>query len=108
MEADLQAHFGNQCQPEALAEAASICRVYEISAEDLYYKWEAFLLGFPGHQLDFSVDNLRDFRKDIQASLKQPAAAVKQEPGLSSGLGTPAGTGGALRKQLGRGNIDNM
>lgn len=102
VESELKTNFGLQCSPEFLSEAASICRVCGISPEDLFYKWEAFMLGHPGQQLDLNVENLRELRKEIV----KPAIHVKQEHPNS--FGTPAAGNAQLKKSLGRQNFDSM
>lgn len=87
-----------------ITEAASICRVCDLSAEDLFYKWEAFILGFPGQHLNLTVDNLRELRKEVVKPGNNPT--VKQEQPTS--FGTPASSKPQLRKSLGRGNFDSM
>lgn len=108
--------------------ALSILRVYGLSVSDLFFKWEAFVLASskPGsnsmsasavakkeEQLEFNIDNLRELRKEIAASLTSCNINVKREharDGLDGNAGTPMGAAATSRvKKLGgRAALDGM
>ena len=89
--------------------------MFALDADQLWYKWEAFCLASSTVQSNataassrarpppiFNLENARELRKEIQASIKPiSTASVKLEHG------TPAAKP-SLRKSLGRGGLDNL
>jgi DNA polymerase alpha subunit B len=110
---DLEAQFGpgSMAKEDLLTEATSLCRMYGLTAEELFWKWEAFILSATHLHAQasnainkarvapsFNLENARELRKEIQMAIKVPA--VKQEPGV----GTPKP---AFKKPPGRG-VDSL
>jgi DNA polymerase alpha subunit B len=113
--AELEQQFGVGPfdKEDVLTEAQSICRMYGISAEELFWKWEAFVLASTSVRANassaankqkaapvFNLENARELRKEIQMTIKVPT--VKQEPGTNN---TPKPA--FNKKPLGRG-MDNL
>ena len=90
--------------------AMSILRLYGLTPSDLFFKWEAFLLSSSTSSstkrelLDFSLDNLRELKKEIQSSANHESSHIKKENG------TPAASVGAsrIKKLGGRSALDGM
>lgn len=94
---ELRAAFPAASDPAILAELRSMAQVYSLSAQDLFYKHEAFLLSRPSglraKLSTFTLDVARELRKEIQreGGAKRVAATpdkvgVRKRP-LSSDIG---------------------
>ncbi|CAK9784941.1 DNA polymerase alpha, subunit B [Cutaneotrichosporon oleaginosum] len=94
---ELRTVFPAASDPAILAELRSMAQVYSISAQDLFYKHEAFLLSRPSglraKLSTFTLDVARELRKEIQRefSAKRIAATpdkvgVRKRP-ISSDFG---------------------
>ncbi|OCL07369.1 DNA polymeras-like protein alpha/primase associated subunit [Glonium stellatum] len=57
--------------PEILGELQSMLRVYSISSEELFFKWEAYSMKMGGDEIKLDLKTARDFRKDIQDVLER-------------------------------------
>lgn len=62
--------------PSLLAEATSICKHYNVTPEDLFYKWEAFAINnkLPKSE-PFTIEHARELRKIIATSVNATMAA---------------------------------
>ncbi|BEI86263.1 hypothetical protein CcaverHIS002_0605500 [Cutaneotrichosporon cavernicola] len=94
---DLRSAFPAASDPTILAELRSMAQIYSLSAQDLFYKHEAFLLSRPSglraKLSTFTLDVARELRKEIQRefSAKRVAATpdkvgVRKRP-ISSDIG---------------------
>lgn len=108
MQAELQKYFEASSSGEVLQELGSLCRVFGLSGEDLFYKWEAFAMTHPGHSLELTPEHVQDFRKHIETSMKTTGSKVKAEPGDGTTFGTPVVPRTQLRKNIGRNQLDSM
>jgi len=58
-------------RPEILGELQSILRIYSVSPEELFFKWEAYSMKMGGDEMKLDLKTARDFRKDIQDVLER-------------------------------------
>lgn len=96
--------------PAILAELQSMSRIYALSPQDLYFKYEAFLLSRPSglraKLSNFTLDVARDLRKEIQRETQ--AKQVASTPGEKVASVRKKGAGSAaLASDLG-GFLDNL
>ncbi|OCK80718.1 DNA polymerase alpha/primase associated subunit [Lepidopterella palustris CBS 459.81] len=74
---ELNERFGHyagphsELRPEVLGELQSILRLYSISAEELFFKWEAYSMKMGGDETTLDLKTARDFKKDIQDVLER-------------------------------------
>ena len=54
-----------------IAECLSMLRLYSISAEDLFYKWEAYCLDMDIKQTSITLDLARNLKANIQEKLEK-------------------------------------
>ncbi|RUS29659.1 DNA polymerase alpha subunit B N-terminal-domain-containing protein [Jimgerdemannia flammicorona] len=69
--------------PETLSECASICRIYNLSPQELKFKWEAYTLVFNNESSDnqLTQEHFQQLRKEIQRDVeKQTHAKSKVKP----------------------------
>ncbi|ETS80286.1 hypothetical protein PFICI_07815 [Pestalotiopsis fici W106-1] len=86
-------------EPDMLAELQSIMRLYSLSVQDLFFKWESYCIKLEMDELKLSVDTLRNLKRDIQDSLERESrtqhAHVKTEK-----------RAGATPRAAGKGNVN--
>ncbi|WYZ38581.1 hypothetical protein EsH8_III_000495 [Colletotrichum jinshuiense] len=73
-EAELKEFFtsgDNGLEPDVLSELQSILRLHELSAEDLFYKWESFCIKMDMDAMNPDIMHVRNFKKDIQDALEK-------------------------------------
>lgn len=89
-DADLQSRFSpnKALEPDVLAELESILRLHDLSAEDLYYKWESYCMKLDRDAQEVSLDAVRNLKQTIQDDLEKSSRQVhiKQERKMA---GTP-------------------
>lgn len=83
-DAELQSFFArNQAlEPDVLAELQSMMRLHDLSAEDLFFKWESYCIKMDlDAQAAVSLPNVRALKQDIQDALEKShrQAQVKTE-----------------------------
>ncbi|KAF9880984.1 DNA polymerase alpha primase associated subunit [Colletotrichum karsti] len=81
-------------EPDVLAELQSIVRLHEISAEDLFYKWESFCIKMDMDAMNPQLNHIRNFKKDLQDALEK---ANKQQTHIKTekrSHATPRARGG--------------
>ncbi|KAL0943684.1 DNA polymerase subunit alpha B [Colletotrichum truncatum] len=81
-------------EPDVLSELQSIMRLHELSAEDVFYKWESFCIKMDMDATNPQITHIRNFKKDIQDTLEK---INKQQTHIKSekrGHGTPRVRGG--------------
>lgn len=101
-EAELKEHFatGNKdIEPDVLAELQSIMRLHELSAEDLFYKWESYCIKLDLEAADLSLETVRNMKQSIQDELEkstrnQTHARSEKRPGATPRTGARGGGGG--------------
>ncbi|ROT43703.1 DNA polymerase subunit alpha B [Sodiomyces alkalinus F11] len=85
-EAELNERFASGTEPldpNVLAELQSIMRLHDISAEDLFYKWESYCIKLDLDAATMSLDTVRGLKRDIQdhleKSTRQQQVQIKTE-----------------------------
>ena len=66
-----QFNFSPVDDETVIAECLSMLRLYSISAEDLFYKWEAFCLDMDIKQTSITLDLARNLKANIQEKLEK-------------------------------------
>ncbi|KAF2197600.1 DNA polymerase alpha, subunit B [Delitschia confertaspora ATCC 74209] len=61
----------DQLPPEILGELQSMLRLYSVTPEELYFKWEAYTMKMGGDDIKMDLKTARDFKKNIQDSLER-------------------------------------
>lgn len=71
----LNAAFGTDLPADVATELQHIMRLLEFSAQDVFFKWESYVLkmGVENTRLDFKT--IRDFKKDLQDTLERESRA---------------------------------
>ena len=82
--AELQQYFtsgAKHIEPDVLGELESIMRLHELSAEDLYYKWESYCIKMDLDSAKLSLSTVRNFKQHVQDALEKTAreAHIKTE-----------------------------
>ncbi|SPQ21510.1 e0ae8b82-f33f-43a0-9e25-185062a33411 [Thermothielavioides terrestris] len=109
--AELNERFGSGSQalePDVVAELKSIMRMHQLSAQDLFFKWESYGMKMGLDDFKATLDNIRAFKQNLQDELERSSrsqAHVKAEKrvgatpragkgsdvfGMLDGLATPA------------------
>lgn len=125
-DAEIQSRFApnGALEPDVLSELQSMARLHDISAEDLYFKWESYCIKMDVDAQAVTLSNVRGLKQSIQDELEKsqrrvqlknerkmaptprPKASAKGGDvfGMLDGLvpSTPA-TGGRLHKMPGSG-----
>ncbi|OHW91598.1 DNA polymerase alpha subunit b [Colletotrichum incanum] len=78
-------------EPDVLSELQSIMRLHELSAEDLFYKWESFCIKMDMDALNPDIVHVRNFKKDIQDALEKSNRQQTHIKTEKRGHGTPRG-----------------
>lgn len=109
---DFASHFATASDPAILAELQSMSRVYSLSAQDLFFKYEAFLLSRPSglraKMSTFTLDVARDLRKEIQREVQAKQVATTPATDKAAGVRKKAGAAsGTLAGDFG-GFLDNL
>ncbi|CAM1508239.1 Fc.00g050870.m01.CDS01 [Cosmosporella sp. VM-42] len=126
-DSDLQSRFSpnKPIEPDILAELESIMRLHDLSAEDLFFKWESYCIKLDIDAQSLSLSSVRNLKQNIQDALEKshrqvhvkterkvaatPRQGVKSKGGDVFGMldglvpSTPA-TGGRLGRGLGSGS----
>lgn len=131
-DAELQSRFSapnKPLEPDVLSELESILRLHNLSAEDLYFKWESYCIKLDLDAQGVSLDAVRNLKQSIQDALEKshqqvqvkserkvvatPRAGAKgsgmlgmldgmmpSTPAAGGKLGRAPGTGSALKRKL--------
>ena len=80
---DLHSRFSpnKPIEPDILTELLSIMRLHDLSAEDLFFKWESYCIKLDIDTSALSLQNVRNLKQGIMDELEktQRQAHVKQE-----------------------------
>ena len=57
--------------PEVMGELESILRLYSISPQELFYKWESYSLKMGSDDTKLDLNTVRMFKKDVQDGLER-------------------------------------
>ncbi|KAK3374110.1 DNA polymerase alpha subunit B N-terminal-domain-containing protein [Lasiosphaeria ovina] len=71
---ELNEHFGSadkELPADMLAELLSIMRLHELSAQDVFFKWESYCIKMDRDELEVSLSSLRAFKQDLQDALER-------------------------------------
>lgn len=97
-EAEIKEFFASgdkDIESDVLSELQSIMRLHEISAEDLFYKWESFCIKMDMDATNPEIAHIRNFKKDIQDALEKSNRQQTHIKTEKRGHATPrAGKGG--------------
>ncbi len=58
---------------DILGELLSIQRMHEISAQELFYKWESYSIKMGSENTHLDLETVRAFKKDVQEILEREA-----------------------------------
>jgi len=75
---DLNARFagsGKPLDPSVLHELNSIMRIYQLSPEDLFFKWEAYCIKLNIGSEQPELERLKAFKQDLQDDLEKKTRA---------------------------------
>ena len=61
----------NGLPADVMGELESILRLYSISPQEMFYKWESYSLKMGSEETKLDLDTVRTFKKDIQESLEK-------------------------------------
>jgi len=88
----LFAPAGNGLEPDILGVLESIQRLYSITPQELFYKWESYCLKMGSEETKLDLETARMFQKDVQDSLDRSHQGKQSErkPAVSA---TPRTTG---------------
>ena len=97
--ADVQSHFSpnKPLEPDILAELQSIMRLHDLSAEDLFFKWESYCIKLDVDTQSLSLQMIRNLKQSILDELErsQRQAHVKQDKRVGATPKQPAGGKGS-------------
>src|SRR5271170_5978668 len=71
--ADLNGLFApsSALSPDIMGELESMLRLYSISPQELFYKWESYSLKMGSEDTKLDLDTVRMFKKDVQDSVER-------------------------------------
>jgi len=72
--AELNERFGSgtkDLEADVVAELRSIMRLHQLSAQDLFFKWESYGMKMGMDDFKASIDNLRAFKQNLQDELER-------------------------------------
>lgn len=71
--ADLNSLFApsSALSPDIMGEFESMLRLYSISPQELFYKWESYSLKMGSEDTKLNLDTVRMFKKDVQDGLER-------------------------------------
>lgn len=96
-DAELQSRFSpnKPLEPDMLSELQSILRLHDLSAEDLFFKWESYCIKLDVDTHAISLPAIRNLKQSIQDELEKThrGAQLKNERKVTA---TPR-AGGAIR-----------
>lgn len=61
----------SEMSPELLAELQSMLRLYTISPQELFYKWESYCIKMGSEETKLNLKSARDLKKDIHDALER-------------------------------------
>lgn len=79
---ELQSFFspgGKPLPPDVLSELQSIMNIYDLSAEDLFFKWDAYCIKLDlDAQTSLNILSIRNLKQTIQDALKKASHSRQQ------------------------------
>ncbi|KAH9828173.1 DNA polymerase alpha subunit B-like [Teratosphaeria destructans] len=112
---ELDDAFGTHLPPEVATELQHIQRLLDVGAQELFFKWESYVIKMGVDTTRLDAKTLHDFKKDLQDALEResraktrahhglPSAAKKSAatPRARAGAGAGGGAGGGGGDVLG-------
>ncbi|KZT73834.1 DNA polymerase alpha, subunit B [Daedalea quercina L-15889] len=97
LRAEVMKHFEGTLDEKLAEECARICQMYNLSGEDLKYKWEAMKFG--NQKLQFTMDDIEDLKNQCRTDLAKanrdkPKVRGTLDGNLSRNVGSPFGKPG--------------
>lgn len=68
----------NGIPPEIMGELQSMLRLYDVSAEELDFKWQAYSMKMGAEDTQLDLKTARDFKKMLQDTLERESRARAQ------------------------------
>lgn len=87
--------FGSQ-PPDVMGELHSMLRLYDIDAQELFFKWESYSMKMGPDDTKLDYDTVLAFKKDVQELLEKELRAkakMQQTPALQRTI-RPSAAGG--------------
>lgn len=103
-EEELQSRFSpnKPLEADVLGELSSIMRLHDISAEDLYFKWESYCIKMDSDAQNVTLSEIRRLKQVIQDTLEKDTSRATQakptatpRPGAASRRAGGGGGGGS-------------
>jgi DNA polymerase alpha subunit B len=69
----------DELPPEILTELQLMLRLYSISAQELNYKWQAYMMKIGGEENKMDLKTVRDFKKSVQDALERESRGKAQQ-----------------------------
>jgi DNA polymerase alpha subunit B len=92
--AELVEHFGD-VHPDVMTELQSMLRLYDIDAQELFFKWESYSMKMGPEDTKLTPDSVLAFKKDVQEQLEKEARGKarmqQQTPAVKRAVRPPAG-----------------
>ena len=70
---------GNGLSPDILGVLESIQRLYSLSSQELFFKWESYCLKMGSEETSLDLDTSRMFQKDVQDALERSNQGKQNE-----------------------------
>ena len=99
-DAELQSIFSpnKPLEPDLASELQSIMRLHDLSAEDLFFKWESYCIKMDVDAQEISLQAVRNLKRTIQDALENShrQAQIKTERKVVATPSARAGRGGGV------------
>lgn len=79
---------GKELGPDVLSELQSISRLHQLSAQDLFFKWESYCIKMDMEGNKLSISTARALKQDVQDALERNNRAQNLKAEKRAG-GTP-------------------
>lgn len=94
---ELFAPPGTQLTSDVLNELQHVARLHSLSAQEMFYKWESYVIKMGTENIKLDFKTVRDFKKDLEDALERESRAkghVVQSAGKKTAATPRAGGGG--------------
>lgn len=68
---ELKEQFGDDLEPDVLAELQSIMRIHSIDVQELWFKWESYSMKMGSDDMNMGVESARALKEDIREGLEK-------------------------------------
>lgn len=79
---------------DVLHELLSICRLYSLSPQELFFKWESYVIKMGVENVGLEYKTARDFRKNLEDAIERESRAKVPQTGKKPIVATPRAGGG--------------